>query len=59
MCICIKSDGLSVHMLYIFGSFVCFFQLPRIVKIHKMVLVLVFIYLESQLHPGECSGHDI
>ena len=55
----IKPNGLSVHMLYIFGLFVCFFQLPRIVKIHKMVLVLVFIYLESQSHLGECSGHDI
>ena len=52
-----KSNSPYVHMLYTF-LFICFFQPPRIVKIHKMVLVLVLIYLESQLHLSEYSGHD-
>ena len=52
-----ESNWLYVHMLYTF-LFICFFHPPRIVKIHKMVLVLVLIYLESQLHLSECSGHD-
>ena len=56
-CICIKPNGFSLHRLYMFGLFVCFCKPSRIVKIHKMVLVLVLIYLESQLH--DCSGHDI